>query len=1079
MADGRVIIDTRLDTSGVEKGLKQLGNLLKGGLAMAGISSLSNAVKAIADETGALNDSVRMASTLFGDYNVDINELTKNIQRLSVETQTAASDLGMGLYNALSSGVPASDNMAEALEFVEKNAIAAKAGMADLDSTIRASASVMNAYGMSVEETDRILGIMMNTQNLGITTIGELSTTLAQVIPTAAAFGVSFEQVGAALATMTSMGTQTAQATTGLNNMLSELGRQSQQAYKNLEAATEAAGLGKKNLQELTEEGYSLTDILLLMQDYAEKNGKTLVDMFGSIEGGRAALQLITQEGEKYNKNLESMADTSGMVEEAGEKVMTQTQELGLAIKNAASAVGNALLPMWNSLASKMSDTLNTLSGNKTAATELESALENLVSATDNYRKAQEDAKGSTDSLTRSMLDQSAAAAREAARAYVEAWNDAEDKLKKLQDDYNKQGYANYSRTLEENEKALNEMAVKYTHITDDIAKARDRLAEMVHDGLLDDYVVSDFEGLSHGIAVAQQATDGYTKSLEDAKRVQDEALSSLVQYYAEGKIDISAFRDTNYELYQTVRDLGDAYNEGYNRAKNMLIPLEDMAALKPVWEAQLEDIDVGSERWYKLAGSIAYATETLKSYNAEGVKNEDKGSSDSVVPALSEEKLTLIESVDEDKVGKALGQLSSDTRVAGGMFTLMGDETQYVKGNITALEGAIENLLEAGLKPADPIIQNLNARLQMFNGKLEELGGTDADDKVKTIDDVMAAYNDTIDHNLELSKVFGDEFGLWDEQISATESAIRSLIDEFDLDAESEEVRYLTSMLEELKRQSQETSTEVVDNFADLKAAFSDAFSPEMFGNLLADSFGALGDVLEETSDRVADLKAENTEMTDKLAEAQAELADAQARGDADAIARQQEIVDSYNEIIEANKAEIKSLESGAEGWKAFGKSALTTLAEVVEGLAAQLAAQAVSALLTFNFGGAAAATAASAVAFAAAAGLRSVAGSFEEGGIVPQVAGVPATGDHLTARVNAGELILNRAQQENLAAQIAAQDAQRQMFVSSGGVINISLAGSNIYGLDAPAVGRAVYENIRNLQYEGVLPAWPIKSR
>lgn len=983
MADGRVIIDTRLDTSGVEKGLKQLGNLLKGGLAMAGISSLSNAVKAIADETGALNDSIRMASTLFGDYNVDIDELTKNIQRLSVDTQTAASDLGMGLYNALSSGVPGSDSMAEALEFVEKNAVAAKAGMADLDSTIRASASVMNAYGMSVEETDRILGIMMNTQNLGITTIGELSTTLAQVIPTAAAFGVSFEQVGAALATMTSMGTQTAQATTGLNNMLSELGRQSQQAYKNLEAATEAAGLGKKNLQELTEEGYSLTDILLLMQDYAEKNGKTLVDMFGSIEGGRAALQLVTQEGEKYNKNLESMADTAGMVEEAGEKVMTQTQELGLAIKNAASAVGNALLPMWNSLASKMSDTLNTLSGNKTAATELESALENLVSATDNYRKAQEEAQGSTDSLTRSMLDQSAVAAREAARAYVEAWNDAEDELKKLKDDYYKQGYANYSRTLEENEKALNEMAVKYTHITDDIAKARDRLAEMVHDGLLDDDVVSEFEGLSHGIAVAQQATDGYTKSLEDAKRVQDEALSSLVQYYAEGKVDISAFRDTNYELYQTVRDLGDAYNEGYNRAKNMLVPLEDMAALKPVWEAQLEDIEVGSERWYRLAGSIAYATETLKSYNAEGVENEDEGSSDSVVPVLSEEELALIESVD----------------------------------------------------------------------------------------DAMAAYNKTIDHNLELSKVFGDEFDLWDEQISATENAIRSLIENFDLDAESEEVKYLTSMLEELKWQSQETSTEVVDNFADLKDAFADAFSPETFGNLLADSFGALGDVLMETSDRVADLKAENTEYTDKLAEAQAELADAQARGDSEAIARQQEIVDGYNEIIEANKAEIKSLESGEEGWKAFGRSALKSLAEVVEGLAAQLAAQAVTGLFNpATWGAAAAAGAASAAAFAAAAGLRAAAGSFEEGGIVPQVAGVPATGDHLTARVNAGELILNRAQQENLAAQIAAQDAQRQMFSASATII-VNMSGAYIYGLNEPAVGRAIYENIKTLQSEGVL--------
>lgn len=1057
MADGRVIIDTRLDTSGVEKGLKQLGNLLKGGLAMAGISSLSNAVKAIADETGALNDSIRMASTLFGDYNVDIDELTKNIQRLSVETQTAASDLGMGLYNALSSGVPGSDSMAEALEFVEKNAVAAKAGMADLDSTIRASASVMNAYGMSVEETDRILGIMMNTQNLGITTIGELSTTLAQVIPTAAAFGVSFEQVGAALATMTSMGTQTAQATTGLNNMLSELGRQSQQAYKNLEAATEAAGLGKKNLQELTEEGYSLTDILLLMQDYAEKNGKTLVDMFGSIEGGRAALQLITQEGEKYNKNLESMSDTAGMVEEAGEKVMTQTQELGLAIKNAASSIGNFFLPAWNTVAGVLSTTINTLSGNREGAEDLETALKNLTSAAEDYKDAQHDAKLSTEETTLAMRDQSAAAYTQAALKMVESYEASQ----KAVEDY-RQELENAQWQFDISNENLNAMAENLTGITGDTEAAREALAELAATGRLNNVQMREYENEAKRVTDSAQALANIQKALGSEMELQASTVASLIGAYNDGIIDIRLFRDANYELYGAVMEGVEAYREGIDLVNNLDIPIDALQTHLNVWQEQIKNVEEGTDEYYRLAGAIARATEVLDIFNTEAIgtpSSSDSGSASSSAV------------VDEDKASKALGQLSSDTRVASGMFTLMGDETQYVKDNITALEGAIESLLEAGLKPADPIIQNLNARLQMFNGKLEELGGTDADDKVKTIDDVMAAYNDTIDHNIELSKIFGDEFDLWDEQISATESAIRSLIEEFDLDAESEEVKYLTSMLEELKRQSQETSTEVVDNFADLKDALSDAFSPETFGNLLADSFGALGDVLMETSDRIADLKAENTEYTDKLAEAQAELADAQARGDTEAIERQQEIVDGYNEIIEANKAEIKSLESGAEGWKAFGRSALKSLAEVVEGLAAQLAAQAVTGLFNpATWGAAAAAGAASVAAFAAAAGLRAAAGSFEEGGIVPQVAGVPATGDHLTARVNAGELILNRAQQENLAAQIAAQDAQRQMFSASATII-VNMSGAYIYGLNEPAVGRAIYENIKTLQSEGVL--------
>ena len=1065
MADGRVIIDTRLDTSGVEKGLKQLGNLLKGGLAMAGISSLSNAVKAIADETGALNDSVRMASTLFGDYNVDIAELTKNIQRLSVDTQTAASDLGMGLYNALSSGVPGSDSMVEALEFVEKNAVAAKAGMADLDSTIRASASVMNAYGMSVEETDRILGIMMNTQNLGITTIGELSTTLAQVIPTAAAFGVSFEQVGAALATMTSMGTQTAQATTGLNNMLSELGRQSQQAYKNLEAATEAAGLGKKNLQELTEEGYSLTDILLLMQDYAEKNGKTLVDMFGSIEGGRAALQLITQEGEKYNKNLESMADTSGMVEEAGEKVMTQTQELGLAIKNAASSIGNLFLPAWNTVAGVLSTTINTLSGNREGAEDLETALKNLTSAAEDYKDAQHDARLSTEETTLAMRDQSAAAYTQAALKMVESYETSQ----KAVEDY-RQELENAQWQFDISNENLNAMAGNLTGITGDTEAAREALAELAATGRLNNVQMREYENEAKRVTDSAQALADIQKALNSEEELQISTIASLVSAYNDGIIDIRLFRDANYELYSAVMEGVEAYREGIDLVNNLDIPIDALQTHLNVWQEQIKNVEEGTDEYYRLAGAIARATEVLDIFNTEAIgtpSSSDSGSASSSAV------------VDEDKVGKALGQLSSDTRVAAGMFTLMGNETQFVEDNITALEGAIESLLEAGLKPADPIIQNLNARLQMFNGKLEELGGTDADDKVKTIDDAMAAYNKTIDHNLELSKAFGDEFDLWDEQISATESAIRSLIEEFDLDAESEEVGYLTSMLEELKRQSQETSTEVVDNFADLKDTLSDAFSPETFESILGSALSEFGDVIGNTKDMLEELGEENLELQEKLLEAQEELNDAKARGDEESIEAQEEIIKGYKEAIKANENEQKALKNGETAWGTFAKSALEALAEVLFGLGAQLAAQAVSATISLNFAGAAAATAASVAAIAAGAGLQAIAGSFEKGGIVPQVAGVPATGDHLTARVNAGELILNRAQQENLAAQIAAQDAQRQMSVSSGGVINISLEGSNIYGLDAPAVGRAVYENIRNLQYEGVLPAWPIKSR
>ena len=52
--------------------------------------------------------------------------------------------------------------------------------------------------------------------------------------------------------------------------------------------------------------------------------------------------------------------------------------------------------------------------------------------------------------------------------------------------------------------------------------------------------------------------------------------------------------------------------------------------------------------------------------------------------------------------------------------------------------------------------------------------------------------------------------------------------------------------------------------------------------------------------------------------------------------------------------------------------------------------------------------------------------AGSFAEGGIVP---GTSYNGDRLTANVNSGELILNRAQQDRLATDLAGMSTAQVM--------------------------------------------------
>ncbi|MCC0736172.1 phage tail tape measure protein [Clostridioides sp. ZZV14-6009] len=280
-----------------------------------------------ASKAGAeFETAMTKTSTMFGDTKVDTENLNNKVLELSKNTGIAASSIGESLYNALSSGIPVTKDMGSAMDFMTKNAKLSKSGFTDIDTALTATAKVLNAYKMDVSETDRVHKIMMQTQNKGITTVGELGATLAQVTPTASAMSFSFEQVGASLANMTAQGTPTAQATTQLNSLLAELGKTGTVANKSLLDATKGTKYAGKSFKELMQAGVPLNEILNLMDGSAKKNKKSLIDMFGSIEAGKAALALSGQNSEQYTNNLKAMSTQADVVGSAYAK-MSNTLE--------------------------------------------------------------------------------------------------------------------------------------------------------------------------------------------------------------------------------------------------------------------------------------------------------------------------------------------------------------------------------------------------------------------------------------------------------------------------------------------------------------------------------------------------------------------------------------------------------------------------------------------------------------------------------------------------------------------------------------------------------------------------------
>ena len=332
-----------------------LGKSLKGALVKLGIG------KMIMDSIGDASEfetGMAKVSTLFkGDSN-ELAALGGQILGLSSEYGLAATTLTEAAYSAESAGVPMEDLGA----ILDNSAKLAQAGFTDVDTALSATAKTMNAYGVSGSEAmDKVSKVLMQTQNLGITTVGELGASLANVTPTAAAMGVSFEQVGAAMAQMTAAGVPTAQATTQLRSAMTELGKKGTSADKAFRAAAKGTKYAGMSFQQAMAKGATLGDVFGMMQEYANKSGKSMVDLWGSVEAGNAAM-LIAADLDTFNGNLEEMSTDADVVGEAYGKMSdtfgTSMNRLKESTKNFVTALftGGDISKSFDTMLSSLGD---------------------------------------------------------------------------------------------------------------------------------------------------------------------------------------------------------------------------------------------------------------------------------------------------------------------------------------------------------------------------------------------------------------------------------------------------------------------------------------------------------------------------------------------------------------------------------------------------------------------------------------------------------------------------------------------------------------------------------------------------
>ena len=254
-------------------------------------------------------------------YGVSINNLTK------------------GLYEIIS----AAFNVKDAMYLLNVITKASIAGLTDIQGAVRTFTGVLNAYGMSVYNAQKLSDQLFTAVVRGNFTFDQLESALGYVVPIAAEAGVKFEEIASSMTTATRQGQHLDSVTRGLGLLIQNI----------VNPTKEAADAAKKygidmSAAKLRAEG--LTGFLNDLAKATEKYGSQILpELIGNMRSLRVAMALTSKAGIKgFADDMVLMANATGRTNDALNQIMTTQQKLADVIEQNMQEVNRSVGEAWS-----------------------------------------------------------------------------------------------------------------------------------------------------------------------------------------------------------------------------------------------------------------------------------------------------------------------------------------------------------------------------------------------------------------------------------------------------------------------------------------------------------------------------------------------------------------------------------------------------------------------------------------------------------------------------------------------------------------------------------------------------------
>jgi TP901 family phage tail tape measure protein len=285
--------------------------------------------------------SMTKITALVGLPRREVAGMKNEVLGLAGETGRAPKELADALFFITSAGLKGKTAMGA----LSASAHASAAGLGETKTVADAVTSAMNAYGPSTLSAGHATDVMVGAVREGKMEASALAPVLGRVIPIAQAMGVSFDQVGASIASMTRTGASAAEATTAVRGILNTFSKESPKTATALQKLGLSYGSVRKEIRQ--------KGLLATLIDLRKRMRGAHMQSSQLFQNVRANSGFLSLTGQNVNKNVgifDRMRHSAGLTNKAFEAMHHTTKaklEMALAsMQVLLIQLGSAILPV-------------------------------------------------------------------------------------------------------------------------------------------------------------------------------------------------------------------------------------------------------------------------------------------------------------------------------------------------------------------------------------------------------------------------------------------------------------------------------------------------------------------------------------------------------------------------------------------------------------------------------------------------------------------------------------------------------------------------------------------------------------